>query len=236
MAQYLENNCYLPAKKEKYGKDGMRWQVPWGKHSPVTWRLKHVAEMGGKGVNQTSVLPVVTIKDPYTWMSSMCRHSYSANWRHVEEHCPNLVANEIDQAKWHNIPDVIPVSVRYSPDNVTHHESLLGLWNDYYSGWQRAKFPRLIVRFEDMLFRTEEVVTKVCHCAGGKVKEGSFKFVVDSAKQGKAHTGSSGLIKSIIRYGNSTRRTDYYAKEDLEYVEKKWNQDLGEAYSYKLKI
>ena len=35
MAQYLESNCYLPAKKEKYKTTGMRWQVPWGKHSPV---------------------------------------------------------------------------------------------------------------------------------------------------------------------------------------------------------
>ena len=200
----------------------------------VSWRLKHEASSGGKGVDQTAVLPIVTVKDPYTWMSSMCRHSYSANWHHIEQHCPNLVTNKYDENKWKHYKGVVPVNVRYSPENVTHHESLLGLWNDYYKEWHHVKFPRLIVRFEDLLFRTEETVKQICHCGGGKMKDTQFKFVVESAKSGQAHKGSSGMIKSMIRYGNSTRRVSYYTEPDLEYVRKKWDKELGDAYSYKL--
>jgi len=234
MANYISNNCYLPVKKEKKGKNGMRWQVPWGKHTPASWRLHNVAESGGKDVKQTDVLPVVTIKDPYTWMSSMCRHSYAANWRHTSDHCPNLVANDVDRKSFPGISDVVHVNVRYKRENVTHHESLFGLWQDWYSEWHNVDFPHLIVRYEDMLFRTEEVVKKVCECAGGKMIAKTFKYVEDSAKAGAAHKGSSGLISSMIRYGNSTRRTAFYTEEDLNFVRKKVDQSLFDAYSYKL--
>ena len=47
-------------------------QVPWGKHNPVDWRGQHSAQ-GLEGVDVDGVLPVVVVKDPFTWMRSMCR-------------------------------------------------------------------------------------------------------------------------------------------------------------------
>ena len=47
-------------------------QVPWGKHNPVDWRGQHAAQ-GLEGVDVDGVLPVVVVKDPFTWMRSMCR-------------------------------------------------------------------------------------------------------------------------------------------------------------------
>ena len=47
-------------------------QVPWGKHNPVDWRGLHAAQ-GLEGVDVDGVLPVVVVKDPFTWMRSMCR-------------------------------------------------------------------------------------------------------------------------------------------------------------------
>lgn len=56
-------------------RNGMRWQAPWGKHNPPkSHRLRNVAKMWGEGINQTAFFPVVTIKDPYFWMGSQCRH------------------------------------------------------------------------------------------------------------------------------------------------------------------
>lgn len=124
--------------------------------------------------HQEYVFPVVVIKDPYTWMTSMCRHSYSTNWLHSPHHCPNLVVTDEDTELKKDIGEgyPVPVNVHYSDENITRHESLVGLWNDYYSGWYTdASYPRVIVRFEDLLFHAEEVITKVCHCGGGEVSQ-----------------------------------------------------------------
>ena len=73
-----------------------------GKHNPITWRNHHEAQVGGKmrgeQVPHNDVLPIVMIKDPISWMSSLCRHPYSARWRHYKI-CPNLVPNEFDKGR-----------------------------------------------------------------------------------------------------------------------------------------
>ena len=192
MTQLLEHNCYIPERIEKFGSKspGMRRQVPWGKHSPASWRFKHKADEGGDLKHQEYVLPAVVIKDPYTWMTSMCRHSYSANWCHTKDHCPNLIANENDINVFNNtlaLGEVVPVNIRYSAENITHHKSLVNLWNDYYLDWYaNATFPRVIVRFEDLLFRSEYVIDQVCSCAGGKLKN-NFTYLAETAKTGEVH-------------------------------------------------
>jgi len=97
--------------------------------------------------------------------------------------------------------DSVPVNVHYSEENITHHTSLVGLWNDWYGQWMDVPFPRLIVRFEDLLFHAEAVVGQVCTCGGGVMHTGAnFRYIEKSAKKGKAHEGSNGLIKSLVSY------------------------------------
>lgn len=232
LTSLLRQNCHIPEKVEMYGKAsiGMRGQAPWGKHSPATWRHHHVA-MDQSTVNQTNFLPATIVKDPYTWMNSMCRHSYSANWKHNDEHCPNLVPlTELDREGAGGKPSV-PVNVRYSDDNITHHESLAGLWNDWYSQWIDATYPRLVIRFEDLLFHAEAVVGQVCVCGGGVMRE-DFKYIEKSAKEGKVHKGSNGLVKSLVSYGNKTRRVTPYTDSDLEYARKTLNRDAMNMFRY----
>ena len=71
MSELLIHNCQMTARMKKYGKvnKGIRWQVPWGKHTPVgndDYRLSHVTEKD-KGVDPNNILPAVTIRDPYVW-------------------------------------------------------------------------------------------------------------------------------------------------------------------------
>ena len=74
LAMYMNANCIMPEnKKERYG--GMRWQVPWGKHMVAKRRLTNTVK-SDKKVNKTTVMPIVAIRDPYSWMQSMCRHPY----------------------------------------------------------------------------------------------------------------------------------------------------------------
>jgi hypothetical protein len=48
------------------------WQVPWGKHRMPFVRLSHKAN-GLEKEDQTKVMPVVMIRDPFHWMQSMVR-------------------------------------------------------------------------------------------------------------------------------------------------------------------
>ena len=73
MAMYLSNNCKMPNNKnDKAG--GTRWQVPWGKHRLASEKYTNVPKHE-KRTNMTNVLPVVLVRDPYSWMQSMVRPS-----------------------------------------------------------------------------------------------------------------------------------------------------------------
>lgn len=238
MGDLLNENCVLEGRIKKGLGPGMRYQVPWGKHSPASFRLQHLASQGSKSVIQKNVLPIVTIKDPLTWMSSMCRHHYQTNWIHSSEHCPNVVPNDADRRlkgfKEEN--GAIPVRVRYNETYFTSHSSLVGLWNDWYTAYHRAKFPRLIVRYEDLLFRPEEMTRKICTCGGGKMKK-KFKYIVQSSKgDSGVHKASSGLVQAISRYGNATVRLANFIKEDLEYAKEELSQNLMQSFHYSVSI
>ena len=217
-----------------------------GKHSPVSWRYKHSAP-AMVNLNQTSFLAAVVIKDPYTWMNSMCRHSYAANWRHVDGHCPNLVAisekekeiikilndNRNDKADEGKGEETFKVNIHYRDTNITHHDSLADLWNTWYGDWINADFPRLIVRFEDLLFHTETVVRKVCECGGGEIRDvNNFKYSVSSAKTGKAHKGSNGLVKSMTTYSDTIKRLKSFTVQDLDYAVTTLRSDIMTMFKY----
>eukprot|EP00978_Attheya_sp_CCMP212_P045863 scaffold363778_cov42-Attheya_sp.AAC.1 len=167
----LHLNC---APRTNNSVAGLWPQVPWGKHTPATWRKRNLAQtMSLPFKDHDKFMPVIMIKDPFTWMGSMCRNKYSARWPHAPEHCPNLVPNQVDyklNPRLH-ASESVPVNVRYSKENVTKHESLVHLWNDWYSDYYYPveSFPRLMVRFEDLLFHPQETISQVCQCVGGTI-------------------------------------------------------------------
>ena len=243
LADLILQYCTLPQREkahpnagQKRKKGGMLWQVPWGKHNPVSWRTKHKAVVGSKGVEQTHVLPVVTIKDPFTWMGSMCRHEYAMNWYHSKEHCPNLVPNEHDYGHRGitEDSDTVPVRVAYQQDKVEKYDSMVDVWNTWYGNYLNAEVPRLVIRFEDILFHPAEVLTQVCHCAGGELinDEDGIHLMSESAKQGGSHSGASGLLSAIKRYGKREHRFDGMTAEDFEYAKENVSSNLMEMFGY----
>ena len=216
---------------------GMLWQVPWGKHNPISWRMHHDAISRSLGVDQTHVLLIAIIIDPLHWMGSMCRHSYSADWFDDPQHCPNLVPNERDIGK-RGITMTsrsFPVTVAFKGDQVEHYDSLLHLWNQWYRDYLDVQdFPRLIIRFEDLLFHLEEVVTEVCHCAGGTVINSKKGIHLQSgaAKQGEAHTGSNGLLSVISRYGSKKHRLDTMTEDDIQFANTNAGSELMKLLHY----
>ena len=245
MAELLLANCHMQARMDKYGAEnrGIRWQVPWGKHSPPgdeDFRLTHKT-LKDAGVDATNIIPAVTIRDPYVWMGSMCRHEYTAHWHHEpNRHCPNLMPDDRDYQrfrKYINKNESIPVHVRYD-GFWRHHESLAHLWNDWYREYLEIKtMNRLIVRFEDLLFHPKAVTTAVCKCAGGQLRrDGNFEYVLDSAKKGpNAHgpmESRTGFIKAIIKYGTRAHRHDGFLDEDLRYAKEHLDPKIMEMFRY----
>ncbi len=194
---------------------------------------------------QTDVLPIVMIKDPITWMSSLCRHPYSARFRHRHA-CPNLVSGENDKGRRPG-DKTINVIVRFAtkhygsdplpgPTNKTfvEYDTILDFWSIWYKQYLEADFPRLMIRFEDLLFHAEETITEVCECGGGTMNR-VFRYVEDSAKGQKGpHAGSAGFLASLITYGNRTLRMNQTltTHADVEYFRKNVDEDLMNIFSY----
>ncbi|KAL7522391.1 hypothetical protein ACHAWX_007075 [Stephanocyclus meneghinianus] len=225
LGNLIVHNCAIAGRKKG---TGMRQQVPWGKHNPpTTHRLKHKSKVGGEGVNQSAVFPLVIIKDPYHWAISQCRHKYFTFWEHDAENCPNIM----------NVWDEEPtdVTVEYAT-TLGKYETLIGLWNDWYNEYEReaSKYPIAYVRFEDVLFHAEHVVTTVCSCVGGHItNKGKFRYLEQSAKVNNGtHAGANGLVSSILRYGNPKLRLEGWTKLDYDYTQEHLDQDLMDKYGY----
>ena len=250
----LEYNCQNPHRVAKFHGNAKRghgneWQVPWGKHLPARHRGAHVT---AKNPTYTvdEVLPVVLIRNPYGWMKSMCRNPYTASFegRSDPNKCPKL--KKENNQEWNS------VKAKFGPYQY-HHHSLAHLYNDWYGDYfyknstgteseksdTSAPFPRLIVRFEDLIFFPYEVTTAICKCAGGQiahraddkdVANGTFHYVVRSAKAGMGHgpTGHrNGLIDSWIRYGSASPQSEY-SQDELALAQEVLDPHLMDTFAY----
>ena len=154
----------------------------------------------------------------------MCKHHYTARWSTPnEDRCPDF-----------SVPD-LKANVRYS-DFHRKHESILHLWNDYYLEYLEVPFPRLIVRFEDLIFHPEEVTTTVCHCAGGSMrKDGRFIYILDSAKKGASAHGKqrTGFVEALLKYGSEKNRyASFSFPSDLQYIKDRVDSNLMHIMHY----
>jgi len=245
MAQLLMANCQMVDRMAVYGKQnrGVRWQVPWGKHNPPN-RSANGQHQVTKSINVTAsdTLVAVTIRDPYVWMASMCRHPYGAHWIHDKLHCPNLIADEANvqqskKEKWMILTQdkSVPILVDYGIGQ-ERYDSLVHLWNEWYKEYMDVpnNIYRIIVRHEDLIFYPKEVTHAVCTCAGGKIKAHPFKFIVDTAKHAETAHGSNrtGWMDAMIRYGTAKKRALPFTTVDLDYAATHLDPNLMQIFGY----
>ncbi|KAG7374252.1 hypothetical protein IV203_013347 [Nitzschia inconspicua] len=237
----LKQNCEIPERREKYGPHqskesyGMRWQVPWGKHTPVKFRKDHSTKKAS-AINKEYILPIVTIRHPYSWFKSMCKNGYTAQWDHhktgkdgLTRGCPNLKTGS--QSVWN------PVTVKYADNRDDHHLSLAHLWNDWYSYYlDQADFPFLVIRMEDLVFYPKETTKIVCECAGGKIRtdQENFSFVVDSAKaDSPGHDKSTGIFAAWVKYSRPPPPRFGFSQSDYTAAKEALNDRLMGLMGYK---
>lgn len=97
-----------------------------------------------------------------------------------------------------------------------------------------AKFPYLLVRFEDLIYHPKQVVQTVCQCAGGELNHGDFRYVTDSAKKGTAAHGKerTGYLDALSKYGRKDGRIHGMEEADLQYAREKLDPRLMEVFRY----
>ena len=226
----LADNCRFPDHVQNISNDvvqdvnGMLSQVPWAKHKAAYRRNNHTIE---ERIIKDHVLPVVLARDPYRWMASMCVQGYGVRWSHDPKHCPNLVPTDYDRRRFKNLQNKKSVPVHMG-GGITF-PSLVHYWNDWYYSYLTADFPRLIIRFEDTLFRSAEVMEQVCKCAGGETRP-KFLYHVGEAKK-HAHKQNN-FISAMIKYGTAKDRFRNMTEEDLLYARNNLNPKLMSALRY----
>ena len=205
------NNCRLTAN----GRHDL-FMTPWGKHNPASWRGKHTAKMfSNASVLQwaprlDSVLPLVIVKDPLTWMPSTCRHPYAVRLHPAQKQSQTCPSPHLAK----------PVSVAFQADRVLRYDSLPALWRDWHAEYYDAPYPRLMLRSEDLLFDPAGVARTVCDCLGGDLAA-EADFVIEGGKKGVAFghaQDTKGRRDALAFYGDATRRFENYAPGDLAFV------------------
>jgi hypothetical protein len=174
MVRYLKQNVEIRGNP----KGGFLPQVPWHKHG---WEGLRGLYNFSFPADYESVLPIVIVRDPYFWMHSMCESPYLMNWEHSEKHCPNLLASKSSKS---GSTRGNPAKTRWG-NYSREWDSLAHVWSDFYREYEEATYPRLVIRFEDVLFHTEAVVDQIRQCAGGVWKHPKFVHSPTPVKQNK---------------------------------------------------
>ena len=193
--------------------------------TPASARLTRSAP-GREGINKEFVLPVVTIRNPYSWFLSMCKNRYAAKWNHgrYPPACPQL-KNLDDNDKWNEVK--VGKSIRY--------ESLAHMWSQWYSHYARdADFPYVAVRVEDLVFYPKETISTVCECAGGMMRpDRPFQFIGQSAKEGVGHNSSTGLYEAWIKYSKLPEPNGGLSDLDYLSAQEGLNQTIMDLFGYR---
>ena len=209
LMRLLKSNCFFDGK----GRHNV-WQAPWGKHNPISWRGQHWAPQFLKPRWQPAletIFPIVVVKDPLSWMKSMCRNHYEAHFKKLPEHknldiCPSPVAKT-------------PTTVHYQPTKHGQYPSLVHLWRDWYGDYLNVSFPRLIVRFEDLLFDSQNTVATACTCVGGKMRKEFKQAEAQTKDKTQGHRGPvNDRSKALALYGDEHQRYANYQPTDLRFI------------------
>lgn len=206
------------------------YQIPWGKHRTADKRFINVAPRL-HGMNQSAVLPIVILRDPYSWMQSMCRHPYATKWLH-RGRCPNLVPQPQDFQQFRLLPKhaaTFNVTIIFNKTvDVQHWDSLVDLWSSWYRQYWEASFPRVMIRFEDLLLHSDDLMSILADCLGTKTK---LQHRIQTASS-KYHGSHTDFLAALVKTGNPSLRRKSLLPADLEYARKALDPELMQLFQY----
>jgi len=132
-----------------------------------------------------------------------------------------------------------PIQIFRKEEETEKYDSFVHYWNEWNGAYLKAgtNYPRLIIRYEDLLVHLEETVTQICKCAGGEVITDKIQHLKDTAKPGHKHKSQKGLAGSIMRYLRDEKRTHpggemFMTFDDLQYAKNGLDPDLMKSFHY----
>lgn len=148
----------------------------------------------------------------------------------VRGHCPNLVPSASEKQVRPRLrkATTFALSAKYGTEYQQDYKSLAAMWSTWNRDYFDADFPRLFVRFEDIIFNAEKVMHVVAACAGLSVNS-PYRAMLEPSKD---HGGSSSLLSAMIHYGTSAGRFDGMLPEDLEYAQVALDKELMQRFHY----
>lgn len=120
------------------------------------------------------------------------------------------------------------VKVTFDTNNVEYFDSLVDLWSQWYKLYFTATYPRLMIRFEDMLLQAPAVLAKVAECVG-TTTQNPIKYQQGSAK---AHGSHTGFLQALLKSADGIKRKKGLTSGDLDYAAKRLDRDLMSAFQY----
>jgi len=142
--------------------------------------------------------------------------------------------NDQDRERWKDLNgttfEVKVSSISTAQERWLYWNSLVHLWNGWYNHYLNATFPRLIIRFEDMLLQTPAVLQEIADCVGTIVKP-QLQYQVKSAK---AHGSGTDLLKALSKTGDAEARLRQLTPEDLAFSRRHLDPNLIRLFQYRV--
>jgi len=135
----------------------------------------------------------------------------------------NATTDKEDELSFH-------VKVVFEKTSIMYWKSLVHLWSDWYQYYYHATYPRLMVRFEDMLFHPKAVVQAIAECAGTQLSP-NFRLQTGSSK---THGSGTTLLTAIEKTSDAKKRIHQMTNEDLQFAAKHLDKNLIKAFHYSI--
>lgn len=196
--------------------------------------------------SKNHTFPIVIIRDPFRWMRSMvclggctdvfcrpfascfvlsqCREGYDASF--IRGRCPTFVVSTQHGIMRANKVEIRPEQAQY--EHVDVYESLPHFWSEWYNEYFFAPYPRLIVRFEDLLFRAPELLQIISDCIGLPMT-GPFRY---RTKDARYWSRKSSLYNSLEKQGTPESMYMNMSMGDKEYVQMALDPKLMKMFGY----
>jgi hypothetical protein len=215
--------------------NGILFQVPWWKHNSDLY-------MDRNPEADANILPVVVVRDPFTWRNSMCTARYETSWQGMQSSSPKFWYEKETDNKSTVRTSEIRFKLRFAPHPRTlKYESLMELWNDFHGLYLNATFPRLLVRMEDIILYLPQVIEEVRECVGAYSKHDKIEAYTGPLKpHGNKHLPQQekydGLLSNIVKLADANRRIADMSDLELEYSQSKLDPELMKLLQYQMPL
>eukprot|EP00483_Globobulimina_turgida_P009719 UN09738 len=179
---------------------------------------------------------MVLIKDPLTWIKSICKMNYDFSFfkRNWLKHCPS----NISESKLNWMPHNRGREVNRNHTSNGIFPSLIHVWNAYYEHYLNEMnehiYHYLMIRFEDFLFKPKSIGTQLCDCFGNSQLLHDDVVILDSPA--KPHGNTSNRSKTVKIYSDPEYRYKGYSQQDLQYIYENINHTIVDMFGYQFEV